>query len=387
MKGGKMAKLLAVAVLSAGAATAYMVLTSRPIAVPVASTERNVAIRVYGLGTVEARIVSKIGFQVGAAVTQLSADDGDAVTRGDLLAHLDKDVQVSRVARARAAAEGAAANLDKAEANVAKAVTVLAQRRAADERQQTLVGRNVSSHQMAEEAKRDGEVAAADLTIARTEVDVVRSQVADAAAALAYEQAILSQHELRAPFDGVVVERHAEAGTVVRAGDVIYTLMDPGSVWVLAYIDEERAGFLAVGQKADIRLRSMPHDVYHGRVARIGIESDRVNEERRVWIACEICPPRAFLGEQAEVMITVAELAEALLVPEDAISGFDGHRGRVNVVRDGRLAEIELTFGHKDQDARIEVVSGLPEDAKIVTTPLKKQLEGRIARVIEEPVP
>lgn len=387
MKRGNMAKLLAVAVLVAGAAAAYMFLTSRPIAVSVASVERNVAIRVYGLGTVEARTLSKIGFQVGAALTQLSAKDGDAVRRGDLLATLDKDVQVSRVARARAAADGAAANFDKAEANVAKAAAVLAQRRAADERQQTLVGRNVSSRQMAEEARRDVEVAAADLTIARTDVDVVRSQVADAAAALSYEQAILSQHELRAPFDGVVVERHAEAGTVVRAGEVIYTLMDPGSVWVLAYIDEERAGSLAVGQKADVRLRSMPHDVYHGKVARIGIESDRVNEERRVWIACEVCPPRAFLGEQAEVVITVAELAEALLVPEDAIRGFDGHRGRVNVVRDGRLAEIELTFGHRTQDASAEVVSGLPEGARIVTTPLMKPVEGRMARVIGEPIP
>ena len=387
MMGGKIKVLLvAVAVVAAGV-LGYVLLTKRPIDVPVAAVERNVAVKVYGLGTVEARIVSKIGFEVGGALADLAVDSGDLVTRGQGLARLHRDAQQARVARAKAAIAAAAANTRKAEANVEKARAVLAQRKADDTRQQELAGRNAISRQTAEEAKRDVEVAAAELTVAQTEVDVFRSQEVDAGAALDYETAVLEQHVLQAPFDAVVVARHAEAGAVVRAGDAIFTLMDPKTVWALAYIDEERAGALAIGQPAEVRLRSMPHDVYRGKVARIGIESDRANEERRVWITCDKCPPQAFLGEQAEVRITVDELPEALLVPEAAISGFDGHQGRVFVVSDGKLAQVPVTFGHRTEDARAEIVSGLPDGASVVTLPSKGLVEGRAARTSEETRP
>ncbi|MEQ9017377.1 MAG: efflux RND transporter periplasmic adaptor subunit [Nitratireductor sp.] len=373
--------MLALAGAAAIGAAGYLFLTERPLAVPVAAVERDVAVRVYGLGSVEARIVSRIGFEVGAALTELAVDSGDAVGRGQVLARLHTAEQQARVVRAEAAVEAAGATSSKAAANVVRARAVLAQRRSTNDRRQALAARSAISAQSAEEAQRDADVAAADLAVAESEVKVAQAQRADAEAALLYERTLLDHHVLRAPFDAVVVTRHAEAGTVVRAGEPIFTLMDPGTVWTLAYIDEARAGSIAVGQPAEVRLRSLPHEVFAGTVARIGIESDRVNEERRVWIACDHCPAEIFLGEQAEVTITVATLPEALLVPELAISGFDGHRGRVWIVQDGRLAETEMIFGHRTENAKAEIVSGLPEGAKVVAAPLKGLSEGRMARV------
>lgn len=373
--------LLALAGAAAIGAAGYLFFTERPLAVPVAAVERDVAVRVYGLGSVEARIVSRIGFEVGAALTELAVDSGDAVGRGQVLARLHTAEQQARVVRAEAAVEAAGATSSKAAANVVRARAVLAQRRSTNDRRQALAVRSTISAQSAEEAQRDVDVAAADLAVAESEVKVAQAQRADAEAALLYERTLLDHHVLRAPFDAMVVTRHAEAGTVVRAGDPIFTLMDPGTVWTLAYIDEARAGSIAVGQPAEVRLRSLPHEVFAGTVARIGIESDRVNEERRVWITCDRCPAEVFLGEQAEVTITVATLPEALLVPELAISGFDGHRGRVWIVQDGRLAETEMIFGHRTENAKAEIVSGLPEGAKVVAAPLKGLSEGRMARV------
>lgn len=374
--------LIGLATLVAIGAGGSLFLTSRPLGVPVASMEQDVAVQVYGLGTVEARIVSRIGFEVGAALTDLAVDGGDAVTEGQVLARLHIAEQEARVARAEAAVEAAGATLGKADASVARARAVLAQREASNARQQALVARSTISAQTAEEAQRDVDVAAADLVVSESEVMVARAQLADAAAALRYETTLLDHHVLRAPFDAVVVERHVEAGTVVRAGEPIFTLMDPGTVWTLAYVDEARAGVVALGQPAEVRLRSLPHEIFTGTVARIGIESDRVNEERRVWIACDRCPAQVYLGEQAEVRITVAELSEALLVPEVAVSGFDGHRGRVWVLREGQLAEVGVVFGHRTEDARLEIVDGLPEGAEVVSAPVKGLTEGRRARAI-----
>lgn len=365
----------------------YLFLNERPIRVPVAAVEQNVAVRVYGLGTVEARIVSKIGFEVGAGLTDLLVDSGDTVTKGQILARLHPAEQEARVARAKAAVAAAKASMRKTDASVQRARAVLAQQQAANKRRQELAARGTVSVQTSEEAQRDVDVAAADLAVALSEVDVVKAQAADAVAALQYENTLLGHYVLKAPFDAVVVERHVEAGTVVRSGDVIFTLMDPETVWTLAYIDEERAGEIALGQAAQIKLRSMPHNVYAGQVVRIGIESDRANEERRVWIKCSECPPQVFLGEQAEVLITQTVLEDALLVPEIAVKGFDGHQGRIWVVQDGKLAQISVVFGHRTEDARLEVVSGLPDGAQVVSAPVKGLSEGRLARPFERDAP
>ncbi|MDQ7777254.1 MULTISPECIES: efflux RND transporter periplasmic adaptor subunit [Paracoccaceae] len=367
--------------LAAAVAAGFLIFTERPLTVVVVQPEHDVDLRIYGLGTVEARILSRVGFEVGAALASLAADAGDSVAKGQELAVLHSAEQEARVARAGAAVTANEANLAKATAAVVRAHAVLAEREAANRRQQGLVQRDIASVQRAEEAQRDEDVARADLAVAEADVAVIRAQGLDAAAALRQEEALLAHHRLLAPYDALVVARHAEPGTVVKAGDAIFTLIDPATIWIQAYVDEERAGQLVAGQPATIRLRSQPSAEFHGAIARIGLESDRVNEERRVWVTCADCPAEMFLGEQAEVRITTGTRASALMVPEVAITGFDGHRGTVWTVRDGRLARVELTFGARDDRGRVEVTGGLPDGAAIVARPPAGAAEGRRARI------
>jgi len=367
------------------AAAAVLFILERPLGVTVVKPEAAVPLRIYGLGTVEARVLSRIGFEVGAALMSLAADSGDRVAKGQALATLHPAEQEARLARADAAVAASAANLEKAKASVERARATLAQRQAANQRQQSLARRDVASTQRAEESQRDEDVARADLAVAEAELAVTQSQGADAAAALQLERTLLDHHRLTAPFDAVIVARHAEPGTVVKAGDPIFTLIDPSSVWIQAYIDEERAGQLALGQKGTIRLRSQPQQTYNGVVARIGLESDRVNEERRVWLTCNDCPEPMYLGEQAEVRITTGQRDSALMVSEVAIQGFDGHRGRVWMVQDGRLTQAELSFGARDDRGRVEATGGVPDGALVVALPPKGASEGRLARIEGQP--
>jgi HlyD family secretion protein len=378
-----------VVLLAAGAAAAVagVFLYLRPISVPVVRAEQNVPVRVFGLGTVEARVVSKVGFEVGAALTELTVDHGDRVKKDDVLARLHATEQDSRVAKSEALLLSAEVGVRKAEANVEKAQAILAQKQEANKRKQALVSSRVVSAQMAEEAKRDEDVALAELAVARSEVEVAKASLADARAGLDYEKILREHHVLTAPFDAVIVERHKELGSVIKAGDTIYTLLAPETVWALAHIDESRAGAIREGQSADVRLRSLPQATFKARVVRIGIESDRVSEERRVWVKCEECPDRIYLGEQLEVWVTVAELEKALFVPEAAIAGFDGHAGTVWTVEDGRLRRRVLTFGLRDEHARAEVTGGLPGGAEIAAAVGPRFREGRAARIGGESAP
>lgn len=357
----------------------------RPLGVKGVAEEKDVALRLFGLGTVEARVLSRVGFEVGAALASVSADAGDRVVRGQEIATLNTAVQEARVARARAALVANAAAMAKAEAAMERARSVLAQQQANNRRQQELARQRVATPQRAEESQRDENVGRADLAVAEAELAVIRSQKADVEAALRQESALLAQYRLVAPYEALIITRHAEPGTVVKAADTLFTLIDPASIWIQAYIDEERAGQLAPGQSASIRLRSRPQAVFRGKVARIGLESDRVNEERRVWLACEDCPAEMFLGEQAEVRILTGMRERALMVPEAAISGFDRRRGRVWLLRAGRLEQAELTFGARDDRGRVEVTGGLPEGATIVVSPTPALREGRAARLESQP--
>lgn len=373
----------AVAVLAA-VAVGFFIYANRPISVQVASIEENVPVRVFGLGTVEARVVSKISFEVGATLVELNADHGDRVAKGQVLARLNTGEQEAKVAKARAALLIAEVSIRRAEANLEKAEAVLAQKAEVNRRKQALAGRDVVSQQAAEEAFRDEAVAKADVAVARSEIETAKAQLADARAQLQFEETMLRHRTLVAPYDALIIERHREPGTVIKPGDPIFTLIAAETIWGLAYIDEARAGFIQEGQRVNARLRSRPQDAFTGSVVRIGLESDRVTEERRVFIKGDNPPPRVYLGEQAEFWITVAKLDKALLVPEAAVQSYSGREGRVWTVESGRLQRRLVQMRHRTEDARLEIVGGLPEGARVVTRIEPGLREGRRASTSED---
>lgn len=374
---------LAVAALLVAGVVATTVFFNRPVNVRVAAVERNVPVRVFGLGTTEARVLSKIGFEVSATLAELYADHGDRVSKGQVLARLSTGEQDAKVAKARAALLIADVNITKSAANLEKAQAVLAQKLEANKRKQALAGRDVVSQQAAEEAVRDEAVARADVAVASSEIESAKTQLVDARAQLQFEETMLRHRTLVAPFDALVIERSKEPGTVIKAGDPIFTLVAIGSYWGLAYVDEARAGFIEEGQPVEARLRSRPLESFSGRVVRIGLESDRVTEERRVYLRGENPPARVYLGEQVEFWITVATLDSALLVPAAAVSGFDGRQGTVWTVEEGRLQRRLVQFRHRTEDARLEIVGGLPDNARVVTRLEDGLRTGRAARAVE----
>ncbi|MGE0751420.1 MAG: efflux RND transporter periplasmic adaptor subunit [Variibacter sp.] len=362
---------------------ATFVYSNRPIDVQTATIERNVPVRVFGLGTTEARVLSKIGFEVGATLAELHVDHGDRVSKGQVLARLATGEQEAKVAKTRATLLTAEVNIVKSVANLEKARAVFTQKQETNRRKQTLAGRDVVSQQAAEEAIRDEAVAKADVAVAESEVESAKAQLTDARAQLQYEEMMLRHRTLVAPFDAVVIERHKELGSVVKAGDPIFTLIAAGSYWGLAHVDEARAGFIEEGQPVEARLRSRPLETFAGRVVRIGLESDRVTEERRVYLRGDNPPARVYLGEQVEFWITVARLGKALLVPSSAVHGYDGRQGTVWTVEEGRLRRRLVQFRHRTEDSRLEIVDGLPANARVVTRLENGLREGRAARATE----
>jgi HlyD family secretion protein len=179
---------------------------------------------------------------------------------------------------------------------------------------------------------------------------------------------ILEQHVLRAPYRARVIARHKELGSVVNPGEPVFTLIDPDSVWIRAFVDEAQAGGLAPGMAAQVRLRSLPAQPQSGEIVRIDLESDRVTEERRVYVRCADHPETLYLGEQAEVVVTKGTIKQGLFVPLGMVEGYDGRTGLVWIVENGVLRRKRLELGERLLDGRIEVRSPLPDDVALVVS-------------------
>ena len=188
----------------------------RPVSVEVASVSTNVPVRVFGLGTVGARVQSNIGFKVAGVLVALDADAGDRVAAGRVLAQLDAREVAAQLGQANAGVPQAEANLVKAHADVDAAEANRTNAAAVAKRRSDLASSGHASLEEAQTSRTSELTALAALGIARAGVDVAEASVTVAKAQVTYWRATLDNYSLRAPYDALVVDdqnvmRHATA--------------------------------------------------------------------------------------------------------------------------------------------------------------------------------
>lgn len=353
------------------------------IPVRVALVEHDVEVRVFGIGTLEAQIVSKVGFQVGGRVATIDADQGEFVQAGRLLAKLDDSAQRAKLRRSDASKRQAAANLLKVQALLKRSEAIYQQKKNINNRRKTLADRGTVSQEAADDAHTAEEMARNDVKVFEAEAAIAAVQQDDATAQHRLDGVVEKQHELLAPFDARVIARHKELGSIVTAGEPVFTLIAPESVWVRTFVDESQAGGLAVGQTAFVRLRSQSDRLVETEVVRIDQENDRQTEERRVYVRCRSCGPQhqlRFLGERAEVEIVKRVIPSGLFVPLRLVDGYDGRTGTIWVLREGRLARQRVELADRLLDGRIHIKTELPANVSVVIDDSGVLREGRAAR-------
>lgn len=370
--------LMAVFVLASGG---YYWRFMREIPVRTAALQHNVEVRVFGIGTIEAQLVSKVGFQIAGKLIAVEADQGDIVKADALLAKLDDAAQRAKLRKSEATQQQAAANLAKTQAQRARAEVTYQQKKSVNLRRQTLVGRGSVSQESAEDAQAAEEIALGDARIIEADTRVAAVLQDDAASQRQIDAVVLAQHELRAPFDARVIARSKELGGIANAGEAVFTLIAPDSIWVRAYVDEALAGGLSIGQRAFVRLRSEPNRTFETEVVRIDQENDRLTEERRIYVRCRVCIPEhqlRYLGEQAEVEIVKKVIPSGVFVPLKFVESYDGRSGTIWTLQNGRLARQPAQFGERLLDGRIQIISDV--QGQVVADDRTDLREGRAAR-------
>jgi Cu(I)/Ag(I) efflux system membrane fusion protein len=173
---------------------------------------------------------------------------------------------------------------------------------------------------------------------------------------------------VNAPIDGIVVEKMAVQGQMVEAGMKLYRLADLGIVWVQSQIYEQDLALLKLGQEAEVSLSYMPDRKFRGRVTYIYPTVDEKTRTARVRM--EFHNPGLFLkpGMFATVELNAEIEPSALLVPDSAVLR-SGEKNTVFVALDnGHFEPREVTLGPRAENNTYEVLSGLKEGERVVTS-------------------
>lgn len=339
-----------------------------------------VAELVRGPGVVDARVIASVGSRITGIVAEVLVDVGDRVESGASLARLDDSHLRVRLAAAGAAAEAAEHSLAFAAAEVDRATAALDLARRTATRQVALAREGVAAESAADEAEAGHAAAAAAFESSRAALRSKNAELARLRQELAAAEIEADYSTILAPFAGIVTSRRVSPGDAVLPGAALVELLDPGSVWVAAWIDESLVGRVAVGQPARLRLRSGWQGP--GKVVRIARRADPVARELEVDVAFVPDLDRLTLDEEAEVSIEVGRVT-GLAVPTSALVGNGDERG-VFVVRDGRALLVAVQVGARGEE-RVTIEGGLDAGESVVRHPRGLASGARIRAAPTEP--
>ena len=319
----------------------------------------------FGIGTVEARRTYLIGPTAAGRVKRVLVDVGDAVKAGTLLAEMEPVDLDARVSSASAAAARAKSAITAAQAQVtdAKSRQTLAAseaRRFGDLAQKGFVSSSVVDGKQQQQQSANAQLAASESALASARQDTFRLD--------AEREGVKQQRQnirLEAPADGVVTARDAEPGSTVIAGQSVFKLHDPNSLWVSVRLDQGRSTGLRMGLPAVITLRSNPGVPLAGKVVRIEPVSDSVTEERITQVAFDRLPQGVSSGEMAEVTLYPPTVKDALLIPNASLRSRGAQVG-VWLRVDGKLRFTPVKAGVTGLDGKVQIVEGLKADDEVV---------------------
>ncbi len=338
---------------------------------------------IFGIGTVEARRSYLIWPTAAGRVRAVHADVGERVRAGQVLAEidpvdLDERLRSSEAAHTRATSAVAAAEALRKDALARRQLAELNARRYRD-----LGGRSFVSTSAVEGKQQELDSAAATLEASEANLQGARQELRRLQAD---QDGLLQQKRnlhLLAPRDGLVISRDAEPGSTVVAGQAVLRVVEPESLWVKARLDQGRSRGLAVGQAAEIVLRSHASTPLAGKVARIEPLSDSVTEERIAMVSFERIPDGLGVGEMTEVTINTGSAQPGLVVPNAAIKPMAQGAG-VWKLTEGKPHLTPVKLGSTSLDGAVLVVAGLAAGDEVVVHSERELAEGAHVKVVSQ---
>ena len=303
--------------------------TSVPVSVQILRSDR-IAVTRHAPGVVRALDRTELATRLAGRIAQIEVRVGERVGKGQLLARIDADDLEAAVARARADLDQARAGLALAALEASRAEALHAQQVLADQPRDRAVSARLQS------------VAA---------VDAAQRSVDEAEARRTYGF-------LRAPFDGVVVRRLADAGDLASPGTPVLVVERTDSVRVVASIPESDVAYVTVGDLIEVQCG--------GTSATATVHSIVADEtiQRSFQIQLLLSASDQLRAGRFARLTYQRGMRSAVRLPTSAVVQRGQLRGAFVV--QGTRAQLRWVRLGREVDGMIEVLSGLDAGDRVV---------------------
>jgi RND family efflux transporter MFP subunit len=344
-------------------------------------------------GAVEANVTAQGAFQIGGRVATVLVEEGQAVSKGQVLAELDSTDYRNAYDAAQAQADAAQAVDRKAQEGPRS--QELEQARIDYDQWQDQYTRMKFLYESKSLPANDfkkieaGYQAAQqryDMALKGTRVEdkqAASGQFRAAAAQMHEAQKRLEDTRLRAPITGFVGMRRIDVGDTVAAGTPVISVLDLNPVKVRVAIPEAEIGKVKEGARATVTIPSLDGKQFEGRVEAVGVAADPASRTYAVKIAVPNPDRLVRAGMVSDARIFSPQIVNAITVPGDAIVR-DPHGVTHVFVYDplqkrvyARRVDAGELIGNE-----VEIRGGLADTDQVVVTGQQNVREGSPARVI-----
>ena len=316
-------------------------------------------------GYVVARRQATVSSKATGKVVEVLIEEGVVVAKDQLLARLDDSIPRAQYQLAESQLRSAEASLKELEVSLKQAQLDL-------DRTQGLAERNLAS-----QADLDRDSLSVEGLIAR--LDRAQRDIVVSERAMAVQEQVLADMQIRAPFAGVVIAKAAQPGEMIspvsagggftRTG--ICTIVDMDSLEIEVDVNESYINRVRTNQPVQVTLNAYPDDHYPAEVIAIIPAADRNKATVRVRVGLlerdeRVLPDMgvrvAFLDERADM--EVQEAPQGVLVPADSV-GSDDEGDFVVVIKNDTSQRRSVRLGTREGE-RIRVLTGLANGERIV---------------------
>ena len=285
----------------------------------------------YLTGRLEAVQATDVSTEESGVVRSLPVEKGAVVREGAVVVGLDRD-------------------LLEAEMNSAKAAVTL--REYNEDRTRSLFEANSVSKQ----------------EMLRVYTELQQARESARMAELRYERAAI-----KAPFDGVLVERYVEVGEMVSPGQRVARVVDPFTLELVTSVTEREVAFLREGTPALISVDGI-EGVVPGRVTYVSVEASPTSGKFTVEIQVDNPDLRLRAGVVARARVLKQVHSDALVIPRDAVvRTVEGDA--VFVIEDDRARVRRVVLG-PGQGMMVVVEQGLAAGERLVVRGQRQLQDG-----------
>lgn len=318
------------------------------------------------IGRLVAQRTGNVAARINGAVVEMNANVGDRVKKGDILAVLAIERLTAERDKYAAALSTRRAMVRTAQAEASKTAQEL-------RRMSNLKKSSAFSRARYEDLQRDVDARQATLVERR-------SQQKEAQAELDQVAIDLYNGRIRAPYDGVVSEKHTEIGSYVNVGNAVVTLISDTEIEVEAEVPSDRIAGLTPGRVVRFRLDD---GTDHRATVRSVIPRENARTRTR---PVRFTPKfgekssRFAINQSVTVLVPIGKIQEVVTVHKDAIV----HRGPnrvVSIVRKGKAFPRQVTLGVAVGNRYI-VKKGLKAGDQVVTHGNETLPPGAVVRIL-----